>query len=261
MTPQAAGHPPQGAAPLRPDAGLVSQVAVVVPAHNEEQYLVRALTGVRAAVESLQARKPGIPVLVMVVADDCSDSTASLARRFGARDTRFRVLEVGFRSVGRSRRAGVQELLAALTVPASEAWVASTDADSCVPRHWLVRQVELADAGADVVLGSVEPDARGLDPALLRRWHARHRLGENHGNVYGANLGVRASAYLAAGGFPRMDHGEDRGLVARLWESGAAVRSTDTNRVVTSGRLAARAPKGFASYLLALAAEPAAPGP
>lgn len=243
------------ACPDHPDVG---SVMVVVPAHNEEWHLEGSIASVRAAVDVLQAEQPGISVRAMLVLDSCTDNSSFLARKFTAGDGRFGTMEVAHRSVGRSRRAGIQALWAQ-AVPdaraASGTWIANTDADTRVPADWLVRQLQLAAAGADVVLGAVEPDADGMDPELLRRWHLRHPFVENHPHVYGANLGVRASAYRAAGGFPRHEYDEDRTLVARLRAAGAAIHATDSNRVVTSGRTAARAPRGFAAYLRTLAGD------
>jgi cellulose synthase/poly-beta-1,6-N-acetylglucosamine synthase-like glycosyltransferase len=54
------------------------RVAVVVPAHNEE-------AGIAACVESLlQADHGGMPVAVYVIADNCTDNTAAIARSAGA---------------------------------------------------------------------------------------------------------------------------------------------------------------------------------
>ena len=245
-----------------PDHPEVDSVLVVVPAHNEEWHLEGSLTSVRAAVDVLQAQQPGVSVRAMVVLDSCTDNSSFLARRFTAGDGRFSTMEVAYRSVGRSRRAGIQALWKQ-SVPDSRAasgtWIANTDADTRVPADWLVCQLQLAAAGADVVLGAAEPEADGMDPELLRRWHLRHPFVENHPHVYGANLGVRASAYQAAGGFPHHEFDEDRALVARLRAAGAAIHATDSNRVVTSGRTAARAPHGFGAYLRALAGECAGP--
>ncbi|MGZ4663234.1 MAG: hypothetical protein ACXVYB_18350, partial [Arthrobacter sp.] len=135
---------------------------------------------------------------------------------------------------------------------ARRTWLANTDADSAVPENWLVRQLELADAGADAVLGSVEPDPAGMDPAIRRRWLDKHPFREDHPHIYGANFGVRASAYLAAGGFPLLRVHEDRILVERLRHRAFTVVATDSMRVLTSGRTHARAPHGFAAYLRAL---------
>ncbi len=252
----------------------VGHVAVVVPVHNEEQHLARALTGVRTAANALRSSQPDVVVDIVVVLDSCTDGSRGIAARFAAADPRLRVLEVGFRSVGKSRRAGIGALLAdgpspAAAVPAgpppptlpslpsTRLWLANTDADSFVPMNWLQRQVELADSGADAVLGSVEPDPDGMDPELLRRWHARHPFEEHHAHVYGANFGVRASAYQLSGGFPHQRSHEDRALVEKLRRHGFTIRATDSIRVLTSGRLHARAPHGFGAYLFALGLEPA----
>ncbi|MFF2346354.1 glycosyltransferase [Pseudarthrobacter sp. NPDC058119] len=242
----------------------IRQVAVVIPAHNEEQHLERALTAVRRAADRAESEVPDLTVRVVVVLDGCTDRSAAVAADAVAGDPRCVLLPVTFGSVGKSRQAGVRAALDHATgsvqagAPADggsmrEIWLANTDADSCVPGHWLLRQLELAAAGFDVVLGTVQPDPHGMHHELLARWHARHTSTENHPHVYGANLGVRASSYLAAGGFPGVDFDEDQALVGRLRRSGARIVATDTTRVLTSGRTAGRAPKGFAAYLLALA--------
>ena len=245
----------------------IAKVAVVIPVHNEEQHLARALEGVRAAADVLQGSRPDTDIGIVVVLDSCTDNSDAVAARFAALDCRITLLRVSFRSVGKSRIAGIGAVLngrfmhcggADLPHAARRIWLANTDADSRVPGGWLLRQVVLAESGSDAVLGTVEPDAEGMDRELLKRWHVRHRLGEDHPYVFGANLGVRASAYLLAGGFPRQRAHEDRTLVERLRLRGCRVTSTDTVRVLTSGRTEARAPQGLGAYLLALGREPAA---
>jgi glycosyltransferase involved in cell wall biosynthesis len=244
----------------------VGHVGVVVPVHNEEQHLARALTGLLAAANVVQASHPYVAVDIVVVLDSCTDGSREIAQWFAAADTRYGVLEVAYRNVGKSRRAGIETLLAARLPDArpsiaqlstAQQWLANTDADSCVPANWLQRQVELADAGADAVLGSVEPNPDGLDPEILRRWQVRHPSQEHHAHVYGANFGVRASAYRLTGGFPRQRSHEDRALAEKLRRHGFMVRATDSIRVLTSGRLHARAPHGFSAYLFALGLESA----
>ncbi|KQR75591.1 glycosyl transferase [Arthrobacter sp. Leaf337] len=234
----------------------IDRVAVVVPAHNEDQHLDRALSALRTAADALQRERPGIQLSITVVLDSCTDRSADIAAGYVASDPRFAAVHVRLGSTGASRAAGV---LAAAGLWkglwAGHVWLANTDADSAVPENWLVRQVELADAGADAVLGSVEPDPAGTDPAILRRWMERHPFREDHPHIYGANFGVRASAYLAAGGFPRMRVHEDRILVENLRKQAYRVLATDTIRVLTSGRTHARAPQGFGAYLRALALE------
>ncbi|OAE00544.1 glycosyltransferase [Arthrobacter sp. OY3WO11] len=237
----------------------VDRVAVVIPVHNEEEHLGRALAGVEAAASTLRQVHPCIDVRVLVVLDSCTDGSAAIASAYTARNTCFSVHEVAFRSVGRSRRAGNWQALGAGADASPGAgaglWLANTDADSVVPDNWLVGQLELAAAGADAVLGSVEVDPAGMAPELLSRWQSMHSFGEDHPHVFGANLGVRGSAYLVAGGFPRHLSHEDRVLAGRLRDHGFDVRATDTIRVRTSGRTQARAPKGFGAYLRTLGME------
>ncbi|WP_324778406.1 glycosyltransferase [Arthrobacter sp. PGP41] len=229
---------------------------MVIPVHNEEEHLDGALSGVEAAVSRLRLAQPRIGVRVLVVLDSCTDGSAAIASAFTARNSCFSVLPVAFRSVGRSRRAGSWQVLGALSDGRSEAaaglWLANTDADSVVPDNWLVGHLELAAAGADAVLGSVEVDPAGVAPDLLSRWESMHPFSEDHPHVFGANFGIRGSAYLQAGGFPRHLAHEDRVLAARLREKGFDVRATDTVRVLTSGRTQARAPQGFGAYLRTL---------
>ena len=246
-----------GPEPVRPRIG---RVEVVMPAHDEERHIEHALHALQAAARALAERRPSVAVGITVVLDHCTDGSADIAARIAAADGRFTVLHQTFRNAGASRAAGVAAALGRTrpgvehTSPES-VWLASTDADSRVPENWLWRQLELADAGWDVVLGSVEPDPRGMDPEVLRTWRIRHPAEERHPHVYGANLGVRASAYRLAGGFPEIPSSEDRALVGRLRRRGFAVVSTDTIRVMTSGRTSARAPHGFGAYLRTLGAE------
>ncbi|WP_223253164.1 glycosyltransferase [Arthrobacter sp. AFG7.2] len=238
----------------------IDRVAVVIPVHNEEEHLERALSGVEAAASAVQLVQPGTDVTVLVVLDSCTDGSAEITSGFTTRNRCFSAHTVDFRSVGRSRRSGTWEVLGAANDrspdDAAGLWLANTDADSVVPANWLVGQLALAAAGADAVLGSVEMDPAGVAPELLSRWQSLHLFEEDHTHVFGANFGIRASAYLVAGGFPRYLVHEDRVLAARLREKGFDVRATDTVRVRTSGRTEARAPEGFGGYLRMLGMDP-----
>jgi glycosyltransferase involved in cell wall biosynthesis len=237
---------------------LIRRVEVVMPAHDEERHLEQALNALRAAAEAVVQRKPATVVGITVVLDHCTDRSAEIVARFASLDHRITMMHQRFHNAGASRAAGVSAALRGCQPDLAGTWLASTDADSCVPESWLWRQLEFADAGWDVVLGSVEPDPGDMDPEVLRRWRARHPFEEDHPHVYGANLGVRASAYLLAGGFPVLRSSEDKVLVDRLRRRGCAVVATDSTRVLTSGRTSARAPHGFGAYLRALGVEAAA---
>ena len=224
----------------RPEAAEAA--GVVVPAHNEEALLPACLAALRRA-----ARAVRIPVHLVVVADTCTDRTAAVARACGAE-----VISLGARNVGAARAAGMAGVLrlAAGRDPA-RIWLATTDADTVVPPGWLRRQLGYADRGWDVVLGTVTvADWDGHPPCVPAAFEALYDYGAGpHPHVHGANLGIRASAYLAAGGFRPLRTAEDHALLAAAAEAGCPVVQAGDITVRTSGRRQARAPRGF-SYLL-----------
>ncbi|WP_432511439.1 glycosyltransferase family 2 protein [Kineococcus sp. SYSU DK001] len=216
------------------------RICVVVPARDEEETIGDCLTSLDRA-----ARQCPVPVEVVVVADRCVDGTADLARAAGVR-----VVTTRAGCVGSARRAGVTAALAG--VPLSQQWIASTDADSRVPPQWLHHHAAAADSGVDLLLGVVRLD--GVVTAHSR-WRERYAAGEwtsGHRHVHGANLGVRASVYRAAGGFPPLPAHEDRVLAERVRElPGARVLTSTEFPVLASSRLLGRAPAELAHDLSA----------
>jgi hypothetical protein len=87
---------------------------------------------------------------------------------------------------------------------------------------------------------------------------ARYDSGQgSHPHVHGANIGIRASAYLAAGGFRALATAEDHDLLAAVTRIGRPVLRAADITVQTSARRQARAPHGFGHLLRTLAATPA----
>ena len=231
---------------------------MVVPAHDEEELLPACLAALRSA-----AGAAGVPVRLLVVADACTDATAAVAAAGGAVVIRIRA-----RNVGAARAAGMARLLRRMggTDPAATGlattWLATTDADTVVPPGWLRRQLGYAGQGWDVVLGTVSvADWAGHPPHTPTVFEAMYRFGDGpHPHVHGANLGIRASAYLAAGGFRPLRTAEDHALLAAATEAGCQVLRAGDITVETSARRQARAPRGFSHALRALAAEPGSGG-
>ena len=238
MTGLASGLPDARPATAR----AVQAVAVVIPARDEEELVGRCLASVEVAAARARAR--GIRVDVILVADDCRDATASVARAAGVE-----VIEGRDGRVGAARARGVSAALAAWEGPRDRLWIACTDADSVVPPAWITSQLDLADAGTDVVVGTVRPELDALSPAQVAAWRATRVPGEANGHVHGANLGVRADAYGRAGGFPALAEHEDVDLVARLRLLGVTVTASAAGEVLTSGRRDGRTPGGYAGYL------------
>lgn len=221
----------------------IEAVAVVIPVHDEQERLAECLDSVQL---SLDAVRPSLrQASVHVVLDACTDRSASIAARYP-----FDVRTVTAACVGVARSAGTDAAIVAhAAVPLTRLWTAHTDADSVVPPHWLAHQLELAASGVDIVIGTVRPDFRELSARQVEAWWATHTPGIANGHVHGANLGMRASTLVAAGGYEDLYEHEDVRLVEAARDLGARVAASDVAWVRTSGRQIGRTLGGYARYL------------
>ncbi|UZF56790.1 glycosyltransferase [Gordonia polyisoprenivorans] len=226
------------------DRVAIDRVVVVIPAHNERDLLPACLRAVRIAADAVR-----IPVHVGVVLDTCTDGSAEV---IGAEVAPI----VGeFGAVGAARAAGIAALLhdASSETDPERTWVATTDADSEVPGNWLQHHLMRAADGADAYAGTVTPkDWTRWPAALADRYRRRYRDHDGHRHIHGANLGVRADAYLAVGGFGELPHDEDVDLIERLESAGVSIAWCAQAPVATSTRRHGRAPEGFAAHLRSL---------
>jgi len=262
--------PPVTAPRAGPPVTAPHAVAVVIPARDEEDAIEACLLSVR---ESLRHLPPTVETVLTVVLDRCVDDTPALVdaltadwpgaaslRVLGAGERRVAGLGdgsgpahiVGGSGVGALRDLGVRDALDRLRhLPPGAVWLLHTDADTTVPPNWATAHVELAAAGAAGVAGTVEL-TEGLSSWAARR-HEQLVVagtdGDAHHHVYGANLGVRADAHLAVGGFPVDGAGEDHGLWQALGAAGYPLRRPSGLRVRTSSRTCGRASGGLADLL------------
>lgn len=232
---------------------MIGAIGVAVPARDEEATIGACLGSIADA-----AGATSVPVVVVVAADSCTDSTVEIARHVG--DERAIELEIvtcrsGSAGIARKHAAArLTERFDELGVDPSGIWISCTDADTTVPRDWLTRQLEWAARGFDAVAGLVElptdapRDLRAAFHAAISSNGARH----GHHHVHAANLGIRLSALVAAGGFPDVELGEDHALWAQLARNSASIVGSADTTVVTSSRLVGRSAGGFAAFLAEL---------
>jgi glycosyltransferase involved in cell wall biosynthesis len=228
---------------------MIRQVAVIVPAADEEDRISACLQAINTARDRLlEADRAVERADVVVVLDACTDGTAAIVSRFSVAD-HVHAITTEARCVGAARQRGV---LAAMSfdVPAECVWFANTDADSTVPSNWLIGMVAAANVGFEVVLGTVLPSAE-LSPPLRSAWTTSHRLTEGHPHVHGANLGIRGDTYRDVGGWnPDRAYDEDIDLAHRAAAaSNIHILRTAAIPVVTSARISGRALNGFSSYM------------
>jgi glycosyltransferase involved in cell wall biosynthesis len=224
----------------------ITHIGIVVPAHNEENLLPACISALQVAAASVD-----IFVDIVVVLDACTDQSRVAAQGVST-------IKVQARNVGAARRAGFAHLLKRRPpeTMVDSIWLATTDADSAVPEHWLARQLDYVAAGAHIVAGTVRVnDWSGWPAALGHAYthkYARPRRTDGHGHVHGANLGIAADVYLELGGFGELQADEDVGLIKLALRSGIAVTWAEDLAVATSARTIARAPGGFAHHLSGL---------
>ena len=190
----------------------LAKAVVVVPAHNEAAHLPRCLRALATATVCLPA-----PALVVVVLDATNDGFEYARPLCDAVDP-------------------------------ARTWYATTDADSVVPADWLL---QMTASDADMVLGVVRVPAWRHYPAEVARRYLRayQSKGPGHNHIHGANMGFRADAYWAVGGFRALPSGEDVELVDRFEAEGLRIHRDKNLSVATSDRWNGRAPGGFAKHL------------
>jgi glycosyltransferase involved in cell wall biosynthesis len=249
---------------------------VVIPAHNEAGYIARTL---RALVD--QRELDGVPLDpatfdILVYANSCSDATAAIVRDVAAAHPRHSMF-VGEEELPReiahvgTARGAVMDAAAArfFARDREDGAIISTDADTLPSPTWLactLRELRHADA----VMGRIlfDRDEWAQLPEHTRRtlrdesayYFTVARLEAQfapkpsdpwprHWQNWGPSFAVRARAYAAAGGVPRVRVLEDIALYRALERSGARIRHSLRVRVTTSARLDPRAIGGFGTRI------------
>ncbi|PZU07152.1 MAG: glycosyl transferase family 2 [Sphingobium sp.] len=151
----------------------------------------------------------------------------------------------------------------------------TTDADARLPSHWISANLAAISRGADLVGGRILLDRSEAVPQHVVRLRAMldsyweevreiedtidplpHDPPPRHGDHTGASLAIRAATYIAAGGVPPIETGEDRALVSSALATGAHLAHPMDVWVEVSARTVGRAVGGMADYLRRLQAGP-----
>jgi Glycosyl transferase family 2 len=245
-----------------------ARACVIVPVRNEAETIEATLNALVAQEEIDRGAFE-----IIVLANNCDDDSAKLARAFGRShpDLNLEVIERTFSdaeaTIGNVRRLLMDE--AARRLPAGGI-IASTDGDTIVQRDWLAATFREFARGVDLVGGRIlarSPTNQPANPAL-RRIHLadttyRYLMAEvedlidpdpadpwpRHFQHFGASLAITREAYLGVGGLPRVPWLEDIALYDELRRADAAIRHSPKVRVATSERLGGRVGVGFSTQL------------
>lgn len=209
------------------------KISIVIPAYNEEKYLARTL-------QSIQNQSIA-PDEVIVVDNNSTDKTAAIAKEFGAT------------VVHEKQQGNVFALKKALDSATCEI-IASTDADSQLPKDWIKNsKILFADDTIVCATGYAWIDS----PSVVNNFLAfvgyalflLVTFGIGKPNVSGFCLVVRKSAYQKSGGIDtRYLISSDVDLGLRLKKYGSVILAASLTATTSARRWKKGAHKEFLLY-------------
>ena len=241
------------------------EVVVAIPAKDEADRIEACL---KRLSRQTYLRRFG----VVVLANNCSDSTAALARACQTGQMKVNVMEVDLplpiANAGQARKLAMD---AAAQMTAPSGIVLTTDADAVANTDWLAQMMRAFACGNDAVAGAVSADWNELslfpkdvlDIGALE-WEYQKLVAHiealvdpdpqdpwpRHNQNCGANAGITASFYERIGGLPALPVGEDRAMFDAVRALDGRVRHSPAAHVTASARTVGRAAGGMADALL-----------
>jgi hypothetical protein len=253
------------------------EVIAIVPVKDEAQTLFQTLTAFAAQIElDGQPLHPN-RYEIIVLANNCSDDSAAIARRFADKHPllALHVAEIALPPdrayVGYVRKLLMDEAYSRLmSLGRPQGIIASTDGDTQVAATWIAANMYEVANGVDAVGGRIITDRQSrhaLSPQaktyFLREVGYRSLIAKieyyldpdpydplpRHYQHYGASLAVTAEMYAKAGGMPPVRTPEDEAFYQSLLRVNARFRHSPLVQVVTSARASGRSPVGLANQL------------
>lgn len=182
--------------------------SVIVPAHNEEQYIGKCLQAIRTAEEQTESGS----VQIIAVANRCTDKTAEIAAQYGAE-----VIENQDKCIASIRNAGAKAAAGEILV--------TVDADTYIAPETFTEIRTLLESGRYIGGGAVPTfDRASLGIAVSTFYVLLQMLPEIircRGMLSGAVFWCRKSDFDAVGGFdPSLVSLEDLDFAKRLKQYG-----------------------------------------
>ncbi len=152
--------PPMSTPPFVDATAKLSQrptlpgVSIVIPAHNEQNYLPQTLARLDRSIDEVKTTRP-IDFEIIVVNDASTDQTREIALAHGAN-----LVDVELRNIGAVRNAGAKV--------ARFEWLIFVDADTLVPVETLVETIAAFSDGC--AGGGARVDLSREAPLPLIKW-------------------------------------------------------------------------------------------
>jgi cellulose synthase/poly-beta-1,6-N-acetylglucosamine synthase-like glycosyltransferase len=237
--------------------------AIAIPARNEAALIGRCLTALAA-----QTAHPA-SLAVIVVANNCTDATAAIARA-SHWPMQMTVIEEHF-SAGQAHAGSARRLAVQVAALQSDI-ILTTDADCVADSDWAASMMTAFSRSVDAVAGRVSGDwdeLRHQSETALKigglEWEYLSLLGEaealfdprdhdpapRHAQRCGANIGITRMMLEQVGGVPAVPTGEDRALLHAVERIDGRLRHDPHSHVTASARITGRAAGGMADALAA----------
>ncbi|MGB3298269.1 MAG: glycosyltransferase [Phormidesmis sp.] len=251
------------------------KLCVAIPVRDEAASIEASLQAIAHQVD-LTGKPLGRCYEVILFANNCTDGTADIARRFAVRHPQL-ALHVVERSlpssqayVGKARQIVMHEAYRRMASLGGRGAIATTDGDTQVSSTWVAANLYEIARGADAVGGRIL--FKKQDLALLTPQAQAYRLRSfgydylkskleyyldpdisefpsRHHQHCGASLAVSADAYQRVGGLPACRTPEDVAFYKALKRIDARFCHSALARVTTSARLQGRTDIGCANQL------------
>ena len=248
------------------------KISVILPVKDEADHLWKTLEALRN-----QYDVDGIPLAynqyeVLLLANNCSDDSAGLARAYQKTYPEFRLLVEEIRLAPPVAHIGtVRRLLmdAAynrfIFLKRPKGIIASTDGDSEVDKNWISNTIREIKKGNDVVGGRIltRPENSLARIYYLRDVTYKHLVSRvealidpvpndpwpRHYQCFGASFAVTCSIYDRSGRLPVVPFLEDMAFHRALTRIDARIRLSPLVKVMTSTRIQGRVDFGFSIQL------------
>lgn len=259
---------------------LSCEVCVIVPVRDEAQNLAATLLALTNQVELTGKPLDKNRYEIIVLANNCLDNSAEIARRFARNHPNLilHVVEITLNSdrahIGWVRKILMDEAYRRFkAIGRDRGIIASTDGDTRVASNWIAATLAEIQTGADAVGGRIITEDRerlALDKAT-RLYFLRYvgylclvtqlesfldpdpfECFPHHHQHFGASLAVTAQMYGKVGGLPPLPSSEDVAFYEALKRVDARFRHSRAVRVTTSARVLGRAKAGLADRLAQL---------
>ena len=198
-------------------------ISVIIPAHNEEEYLENTLKALKEQTHS--------SFEIIVIADGCTDATFDLAKNYTPS-----VFAVDYHNVAQARNFGAMKAKAGV--------FAFIDADTIVAPNYLTEIHNALLKGTDYGAAKIRPESKNI---LARVFALCCNVGEPLFKTVGGNCFVTREGFDLVQGFsPELSLGEDTHFGRELHRRKKQYKFLRTTYIVPSERKF-RA-RGYARY-------------